>query len=389
LTIFSLRTRRLAGLAFTLALAGALIPVSSGAASTVDGQFADLGMRGAGVTTSLVVAGRGGVPGDARAVTLNVTSTGSLSGGFATVYPCGSPRPDTSNLNFAPGQTVANAVTTKVGAGGAVCIYNNAATHLIVDVNGYYPPSAQFGALDPERLLDTRRSSISGAGVTTSLVVAGRGGVPGDARAVTLNVTSTGSLSGGFATVYPCGSPRPDTSNLNFAPGQTVANAVTTKVGAGGAVCIYNNAATHLIVDVNGYFPPSAGYGALVPARLLDSRSASPAAAAEEVASVLVNQLRASRGLGSVALDATMTAFARNWSTEMARSGFRHSGGPYVENIGWYRGAFSPEAVALELHKAFLASPPHLANMVNPAWTTVGVGVHTDGTLWYITLVFR
>jgi uncharacterized protein YkwD len=273
LTIFSLRTRRLAGLAFTLALAGALIPVSSGAASTVDGQFADLGMRGAGVTTSLVVAGRGGVP--------------------------------------------------------------------------------------------------------------------GDARAVTLNVTSTGSLSGGFATVYPCGSPRPDTSNLNFAPGQTVANAVTTKVGAGGAVCIYNNAATHLIVDVNGYFPPSAGYGALVPARLLDSRSASPAAAAEEVASVLVNQLRASRGLGSVALDATMTAFARNWSTEMARSGFRHSGGPYVENIGWYRGAFSPEAVALELHKAFLASPPHLANMVNPAWTTVGVGVHTDGTLWYITLVFR
>jgi uncharacterized protein YkwD len=389
LTIFSLRTRRLAGLAFTLALAGALIPVSSGAASTVDGQFADLGMRGAGVTTSLVVAGRGGVPGDARAVTLNVTSTGSLSGGFATVYPCGSPRPDTSNLNFAPGQTVANAVTTKVGAGGAVCIYNNAATHLIVDVNGYYPPSAHFGALDPERLLDTRRSSISGAGVTTSLVVAGRGGVPGDARAVTLNVTSTGSLSGGFATVYPCGSPRPDTSNLNFAPGQTVANAVTTKVGAGGAVCIYNNAATHLIVDVNGYFPPSAGYGALVPARLLDSRSASPAAAAEEVASVLVNQLRASRGLGSVALDATMTAFARNWSTEMARSGFRHSGGPYVENIGWYRGAFSPEAVALELHKAFLASPPHLANMVNPAWTTVGVGVHTDGTLWYITLVFR
>jgi uncharacterized protein YkwD len=389
LTIFSLRTRRLAGLAFTLALAGALIPVSSGAASTVDGQFAELGMRDAGVTTSVVVAGRGGVPGDARAVTLNVTSTGSVSGGFATVYPCGSPRPDTSNLNFAPGQTVANAVTTKVGAGGAVCIYHDTATHLIVDVNGYFPPSANFGALDPARLLDTRLSSISGAGVTTSVVVAGRGGVPGDARAVTLNVTSTGSVSGGFATVYPCGSPRPDTSNLNFAPGQTVANAVTTKVGAGGAVCIYNNAATHLIVDVNGYFPPSAGYGALVPARLLDSRSASPAAAAEEVASVLVNQLRASRGLGSVALDATMTAFARNWSTEMARSGFRHSGGPYVENIGWYRGAFSPEAVALELHKAFLASPPHLANMVNPAWTTVGVGVHTDGTLWYITLVFR
>ena len=346
-------------------------------------------IAGAGATTSLVVAGRGGVPGDARAVTLNVTSTGSLSGGFATVYPCGSPRPDTSNLNFAPGQTVANAVTTKVGAGGAVCIYNEAPTHLIVDVNGYFPPSANFGALDPARLLDTRRASIAGAGATTSLVVAGRGGVPGDARAVTLNVTSTGSLSGGFATVYPCGSPRPDTSNLNFAPGQTVANAVTTKVGAGGAVCIYNEAPTHLIVDVNGYFPPSANFGALDPARLLDTRRSSPAGAAEDTALLQINQLRTSRGLGLVSPDATMNAFARNWSVTMSQSGFRHSGGPYAENVGRYSGSSSPEVAALGLHNAFLASPTHLANMVNPAWTTVGVGVHTDGESWFITLVFR
>ena len=138
LTISALRARRLAGLALALALAGALVPVHVEAAATVDGQFAELGIRDAGVTTSLVVANRGGVPANATAVTLNVTSTGSLGGGFVTVYPCGTPRPNTSNVNFAPGSTVANAVTTKVGAGGAVCIYNDAATHLIVDVNGYY-----------------------------------------------------------------------------------------------------------------------------------------------------------------------------------------------------------------------------------------------------------
>ncbi len=80
----------------------------------------------------------------------------------------------------------------------------------------------------------------------------------GDAAAVTLNVTSTGSLAAGFVTVYPCGAPRPNTSNLNFAAGMTVANSVTTGVGAGGAVCIYNSAPTHVIVDVGGYFPPSA-----------------------------------------------------------------------------------------------------------------------------------
>ncbi len=389
LTIFSSRARRLAGLASTLALAGAFIPVSVDAAATVDGQFAELGLRGAGVTTAVVVANRGGVPGDARAVTLNVTSTGSLAGGYATVYPCGMPRPDTSNLNFAPGQTVANAVTAKVGVDGAVCIYNDAPTHLIVDVNGYYPSSANFGALDPARLLDTRRSSIPGAGVTTAVVVANRGGVPGDARAVTLNVTSTGSLAGGYATVYPCGMPRPDTSNLNFAPGQTVANAVTAKVGVDGAVCIYNDAPTHLIVDVNGYYPSSANFGALDPARLLDTRRSSPAAAAEDAALVLINQLRASRGLGPVSADPAMSAFARNWSITMSQSGLRHSGGPYAENVGWYRGSSSPEVAALGLHDAFLASPPHLANMINAAWTTVGVGVHTDGVSWYITLEFR
>jgi hypothetical protein len=27
--------------------------------------------------------------------------------------------------------------------------------------------------------------------------------------------------------------------------------------------------------------------------------------------------------------------------------------------------------------------------MVTPAWTMVGVGVHTDGTTWYLTLEFR
>jgi uncharacterized protein YkwD len=73
----------------------------------------------------------------------------------------------------------------------------------------------------------------------------------------------------------------------------------------------------------------------------------------------------------------------------MSQTGFRHSGGPYAENVGWYRGSSSPEAAALGLHNAFLASPAHLANMLDPAWTTVGVGIHTDGVSWYITLVFR
>jgi len=222
------------------------------------------------------------------------------------------------------------------------------------------------------------------------LPVAGRGGVPSDAKAVTLNVTSTGSLGAGFVTVYPCGTSRPNTSNLNFSAGATVANAVTSGVGDGGAVCIYNSAATHVIVDVSGFFSPAARFGALDPARLLDTRGGStPSASTEATALDLLNQVRVSRGLSPVTSDATMTAFARNWSSTMAQTGFRHSTGPYSENIAWLQGgSFSPQEAAKVLHDGLVNSPAHFANMTNPAWTKVGVGVHVSGTTWHITFEF-
>jgi hypothetical protein len=79
------------------------------------------------------------VPGDAAAVVLNVTSVGSQVAGFLTVWPCGQARPNASNVNYAAGQVVPNAVIAKVGAAGKVCVYTMSATDLVVDVNGSYP----------------------------------------------------------------------------------------------------------------------------------------------------------------------------------------------------------------------------------------------------------
>ena len=107
--------------------------------STVDGQFAGGGVRGAGSVTEVVVAGRGGVPGDASAVVVNVTVVEAAGGGFATVFPCGGAVPNASNLNYVAGQTVANAVVAKVGVGGKVCVFTFAAANVLVDVNGYIP----------------------------------------------------------------------------------------------------------------------------------------------------------------------------------------------------------------------------------------------------------
>ena len=43
--------------------------------------------------------------------------------------------------------------------------------------------------------------------------------------------------------------------SVEFARAQTIANAVITKIGAGGDVCVFNSQTTHIIVDVAGEFP--------------------------------------------------------------------------------------------------------------------------------------
>ena len=171
---------------------------------TVDGQFAGIGIRPGGIVTEVQVAGRARVPADAAAAVLNVTVTEPVAGGFVTVFPCGTGIPNSSNLNFTAGVTIPNAVIAKIGASGRVCIYSNVATHLIADINGYYPAGTSFTSLAPARVLDTRPGAITidgqfaGAGLATGggitdVQVTGRAGVAADASAVVLSVTVTGS----------------------------------------------------------------------------------------------------------------------------------------------------------------------------------------------------
>ena len=147
--------------AFALLTVGLVAPATAaGPYPSVDGEFEGIGIRAAGSVTELLVAGRGGVPVDASAVVLNVTVTEAVGPGFVTVWPCGVSRPTASNLNFGLGSTVPNAVVAKVGVGGRVCVFVSNATHLVVDVNGFFPAGAEFTALSPSRLLETRTSTI-------------------------------------------------------------------------------------------------------------------------------------------------------------------------------------------------------------------------------------
>jgi len=253
-------------------------------AATTDGKESNTGRRSAGSTTTVQVTGRGNVPADATAVTVNVVAVNPGAAGFMTIYPCSSPRPEASTLNFAAGQTIANGATIKLGASGTICVYTDQATDLLLDVTGFVPAGSIVGTVVPARLHDTRPAATTdakesntgrrAAGSTTTIQVAGRSNIPADASAATVNVVAINPGAAGFFTIYPCGSDRPEASTLNFAAGQTVANSATIKLGAGGTICIYTDQATDLLLDVTGFLPVGAGAGTVIPARLHDTRPA-------------------------------------------------------------------------------------------------------------------
>jgi PKD repeat protein len=244
-----------------------------------------------GGTLKLKVAGVGSIPSGTRAVALNVTVTNPATGGDVVAYADGAERPEVSNVNFVAGQTVANLTIVQVGADGDVDLsVVGGPVDLVADATGYFtanPAADGYTTLTSHRLLDTRNGTGTNGTIapiaahgTTSLTVAGAGGVPADGvTAVALNVTVTGPTLGGFVAVFPDGIAMPNTSSSNFVAGQTVANLVIVPVGADGKVDLTNSSdgRTNLVADVVGYFRTAGGstYVPLAPSRFLDTRTSS------------------------------------------------------------------------------------------------------------------
>jgi hypothetical protein len=238
-----------------------------------------------------VLSAIGQSAGAVAAVSLNVTATSTSAskfGGYVTAYPCGE-RPNASNLNFVSNQSVPNAVIVPVSVTGTVCFYVYGQADLIADVNGWFAGGSGFNALTPTRVFDTRRGlggvsvakvgALDGSGVPLRVQVAGTNGVPsgGSAAAVMMNVTvdaTTASAYGGYVTAYPCGGAPPNSSNINFVSGQTIANSVVAPLSADGTVCFYVYGEAHVLADITGWLASgSTVYTAMTPTRFSDTRS--------------------------------------------------------------------------------------------------------------------
>ncbi len=274
---------------------GRLLDTRAGA-TTIDGIGAGTGALGPGESRLLQVGGSGGVPSSAvTAAALNVTAVDPAGAGYLTVWSGSGVTPLASNLNLNPGYTIPNLVISQVDSSGRVSIYNgsSSATQVVVDVQGYLPDGTSYVPMTPVRLLDTRydtplsETTVDGIDQGTGafpphgefdLEIGGRAGIPATIGAAVLNVTAVTPPGTGYVTAWPFATSQPLASNLNLNPSLTIPNLVIAGVGSrtgNSAASLYNGSATatHLIADVQGYFPATSSYSALVPRRLLDTRA--------------------------------------------------------------------------------------------------------------------
>ena len=230
-----------------------------------------------GTVNYLTIAGRNGVPANATAVMVNLTVTNTAGAGWLRAWPCGQVIPETSNVNYAAGQTIANGAMLSLGTNGKLCFQATTGLDLIVDVTGWQGSGGSLGFTSSglARLFDSRSADP----IPTTTVV--RVAIPGvRPKAATINVTAVSPAGAGHLTVWPCDVAHPLTSTLNFEAGDTVANAVTVGVSTGGEVCMDASTESHLIVDLAGVWTEKSGARpiSVLPSRLLDSRGTYPAA---------------------------------------------------------------------------------------------------------------
>ena len=112
---------------------------------------------------------------------------------------------------------------------------------------------------------------------------------------------------------------------------------------------------------------------------------AAPASAQTDTASIesefvtKINALRASKGLSQLDVHPELLALGRSWAGQMAKAD-QISHNPNLANAvkaDWQKlGENVGVGMSVDkLHQAFIDSPAHFKNLVDPVWTHIGVGV--------------
>jgi hypothetical protein len=125
-------------------------------------------------------------------------------------------------------------------------------------------PGIGFVGIQPCRVADTRGN---GAPITGGIFpnsgqrtwdVTGLCGLPAGVSALSVNFTvvaAAGIPAGSFLLAWPTGQPPPPTAIMTYGPNQIISNAAIVPLGPGDQLNVNVSGSTHVIMDVNGYFP--------------------------------------------------------------------------------------------------------------------------------------
>lgn len=346
--------------------------------------------------TSVTVPLPGGVPADAVAIAANITMATSFSAGYVAASPAGRPVPDASILNVdGIGQTRAAAGIVPVSPAG-MSLYSSGGGDIVVDVLGYFTGASAtpgsdglFTASDPTRVLDTRTLSPLGTGVP----LYPSGGVElavGHGGSIAYTVTSVDG-DAGFVTAFAAGTPNPPTSTVNSTGNGDVANFAITQLSDRG-IDLYSQSRTHVLIDVEGWFsgpsvtatlpapvntPPSA-----TPRHLIATYSTCTNGGSEPLRRL--NVQRSSVGAPALTSRADAEDYACAYALHLAQAGTSslvHSGQAARDAaLGCTTGENIAEATGTSTQyvlDTWFASAPHLANIKDSIWRTVGIAFVT------------
>ena len=212
-----------------------------------------------------------GIPSTAQAYSLNVTVVPRGPLIYLSAWPAGHDQPMVSTLNAFDGRVVANAAIIPAGTNGAISVYVSDPSDVVIDINGYFAPPGQPGAMyfspaAPCRVADTRNGSgfpdpfgppaLRARATRTFPIVSSTCGIPAAAEAFWLNLTAVAAVPLTSLTTWAADQPQPLASTLNSFLAKPVTNAAVVPAGSGGAIAIYVSDATDVVIDANGYFVP-------------------------------------------------------------------------------------------------------------------------------------
>jgi peptidoglycan hydrolase-like protein with peptidoglycan-binding domain len=222
----------------------------------------------------------------ASAAVLNITTIATAPG-YWTVFPTGTQPPLAANLNsLYPLHIVANQAIAPLDANGDFNVFSQSGGHLIVDLVGLMTGDGAPESTDglfvplptPTRFLDTREGTLNPLGGAQMPLPAWNLEVPvtsnpaiarSDVAALSMNLTMTEALAGGYISLTPAGSYAPADkqraeSTLNVVRAvQTLPNHATVAVSTRG-FDVFTQSGGHLLADVSGYYlgsPAPAPFG--------------------------------------------------------------------------------------------------------------------------------